>query len=421
MKSSLKKIKDCKVRLHVEVEPKLIEERFQHVLRDFQKAAHLPGFREGKAPGDLVEKRYAKEIQEEVLKSLVPEAYHQSVVTQKASPVSLPVISEIQWERGKKLTFAAEFDQEPEFSLRNYKGIKIKKIPAEVHAADVEKGLSSLLDAKSELVPILEPRSIQRGDFIVSDIDVWQGGQYAPGRKGVLLYAEPSQTDDFYDKVLGAQVDEVREVSIDPSEEEKKQGVVGRKPLYKVWIRGIKEKRQPALDDAFAKVFGKETIEELREAVRKDIASYKHAESFDKMREELFAKLLALTSFVIPQSLIDKQKERLLEQAHRRFERSGGAHAAWDAEKDKISAEADAKARDQVKLYFILQKVADAEGIGVDEMALQKKLEALAEESKRPLEEVRPVFEDDVRESMREAKTVDFLLANAKLEEPTKG
>ncbi|MGH7198327.1 MAG: trigger factor [Candidatus Omnitrophota bacterium] len=419
MKSSLKKIKDCKVRLQVEVEPKLVEERYQHVLRDFQKAAHLPGFREGKAPDDLVEKRYAKEIQEELLKSLVPEAYHQSVASQKVSPVSLPAISGIQWERGKKLTFAAEFEQAPEFSLKNTKGIKLKKVPADVHAADIEKGISALLDAKSELVPLLEPRTIQKGDFIITDIEMWQGGQYAPGRKNVLLHVEPGGTDDFCDKVVGAQVEDVREVSVDPSEEEKKQGLVGRKPLYKLWIRAIKEKRQPALDDEFAKAFGKETLEELREAVRKDITSHKRAESFEKMREELFGKLLALASFTIPQSLIDRQQERLLEQAHQRFERSGGDHAAWEREKEKITAEASDRARDQVKLYFILQKVADGEGIEVDEMALQKRLEALAGESKRPLEEVRRVFEDDVRESMRETKTVDFLLANAKLEETT--
>lgn len=421
MKSSLKKIKDCRVKLQVEVEPKLVEERYQHVLRDFQKAAQLPGFREGKAPGDLVEKRYAKEIEEEVLKGLVPEAYHRSVVQQKASPVCLPAISEIQWARGKKLTFTAEFEQAPDFSLRNYKGIRLQKAAADVHAADVEKGLSSLLDARSELVPIVEPRAIQKGDFIITDIEIWEGGQYVPSRKDVLLYVEPSQTDDFYDKVVGAQLDEVREVSVDATEEDKKQGLVGRKPLYKLWIRGIKEKRQPALDDTFAKSFGKETVEELREAVRKDLASHKRSESFEKMREELFTKLLALVSFTLPQVLVDRQKERLLEQAHHRFERAGGAHAAWDAEKEKISAEADAKAREQVKLYFILQKVADAEGIEVDELALQKRLEALAEESKRPLEEVRRVFEEDVRESMREARTVEFLLANAKLEETTKG
>src|SRR3989338_5999056 len=108
MKAVVKKLKDCKVKLLVEVEPELVENRFQDVLKDFQKAASLPGFRAGKAPVDLIEKKFSNEAREEVLKSLIPEVYHRSVITQKLSPVSLPSISDIQMERGKNLAFSAE-------------------------------------------------------------------------------------------------------------------------------------------------------------------------------------------------------------------------------------------------------------------------------------------------------------------------
>src|SRR3989338_1371545 len=165
MKSNLKKVKDCKVKLFVEVEAKLVEDRFQTVLKDFQKQASLPGFREGKAPFDLIEKKFLKEAEEEVLKSLIPEAYHQSVVTHKLSPVTLPSISDVKLERGKNLTFAAEFERSPDFSLRNYKGLKIKKLSGEVSPEEVEKAVVSLLDSRAELLPILEPRAVQKGDF----------------------------------------------------------------------------------------------------------------------------------------------------------------------------------------------------------------------------------------------------------------
>src|ERR1051326_5409699 len=110
MKSSVKKVKDCRMRLTVEVEPERVESRYQDVLREFQRAARLPGFSEGKAPMNMVEKRYAREAEEELLKSLIPEVYHQAVADGKLSPVSMPSISEIKHERGKKLTFTAEFD-----------------------------------------------------------------------------------------------------------------------------------------------------------------------------------------------------------------------------------------------------------------------------------------------------------------------
>lgn len=417
MKSMVKKLKDCKVKLTVEVEPTLVENRFQEVFRDFQKAASLPGFRTGKAPADLIEKKFTKEAQEEVLKSLIPETYHQSVVTQKLSPVSLPSISDIQMERGKGLSFSAEFENAPEFSLKNYKGLKINKPPMEVSAEDAEKGLSSLRDSRAELVEISESRPIAAGDFVVADIDLWKEGAYTQGRKGVLLFVEPHGSDDFFEKIVGAHVDEVRDILVDPTDDEKKQGLVGRKPAYKIWVRTIKEKKLPVLDDEFAKSFGKESIDELKEAVRKDIAQYKKSESFEKMKHELFNKLLTLADFTLPQGLLEKQKEKLMEQVRRHAERAGLANGKMEGEIKKAEEEAAAKAKEQVKLYFILQKVAELESIEIDEIELEKKLQGLADESKRPLDEARRVFEDDLRESMRETQTIDFLLANAKLEE----
>ena len=282
---------------------------------------------------------------------------------------------------------------------------------------EAKGGGVSLLDSREELLPILEPRAVQKGDFIVTDIEIWNDGKYAPPRKDALLLVEPNPEDDFYDQVIGSQIDEVREVSVGSTEEEKKQGIVGRKPSYKVWIRGIQEKKIPPLDEIFAKAFGKESVDQLREAVRKDIANYKRGESYEKMKDELFARLLALASFSVPEGLVERQKERLNEQARRQYEKAGLSSDQFEARKSKIEEETAAKAKDQVRLYFILQKVADQEGLQIDEPELERKLTALSEESKRPMEEVRRVFEEDLRESMREAKTIEFLLANAKLEE----
>ena len=330
MKSNLKKIKDCKVLLEVEVEPDLVERRFQSVLKEFQKSAALPGFREGKAPLDLVEKKFVKEAEEEVLKTLIPEAYHQSVATHKVAPVTLPSISEIKLERGKKLTFQAEFEKAPEIQVKNYKGLKIKKISAEVKPDEIEKGIQSLLEAKAELLP---------------------------------------------------------------------------------------EKKCPDLDDAFAQGFGKSSVEELREAVRKDVASYKAQESVSKMREELFEKLLSLSSFSVPERLVERQKQHLMDQLRSQFHRRGLPESQLDSEKNRLEADAQTRAHRQVQLYFVLQKISELEGIEGDEMEVERRLQALVEQSKQPIEEVRHTFEEDIRDSLREAKTVEFLLANAKLEE----
>lgn len=405
MKTNLLKQKECKMRLSVEVEAAEVEARYQEVLSGLQGQAVLAGFRPGKAPLDLVEKRYVREVEEEVLKSLVPEVYLRAVQKHKVSPVSLPSISQIKMERGHSLKFEAEFEMEPEFNLKNYKGIKIKKVSAEVRPEDLEKGLTSLRESKAEITPILEARAIQKGDLIIGDIEVWQEGQYAQGRKGVLLAVEPNGTDDFYDKTIGAQIDEVREISAEG------------KPLFKVWIRQILEKKFPPVDEALAKHFGRDTAEDLREALRKDLARAKASESRQVMKDELYTKLLESVQFEVPEGLVSKQKERLLGQARREYERMRLPPTRFEGDRDRLNAETKGRSRDQVKLYFILKKIAEREKIEIDESELEKRLGAIAEESKRPIEEARRVFEEDLRETLREKQTVDFLLANAKLED----
>lgn len=419
MKSSFKKLKDCKIRMTVEVEPALVESRFQQVFQELRRAATLPGFRQGKAPVELVEKQFMGEACEEVLKSLVPEAYQWSITTHKAVPVSLPAISDIKMSRGSALSFAAEFENAPDFNVKHYKGIKIRKMPVDVLPEEVEKGMTSLLEARAELVPVGELRAIRESDIILTDIEVWKDGRYLESRKRVPLSVKPGAADDFFEKVVGAQVHQAIEVSADPSEEDRKQGLVGRKPMYKITIHEIQERRLPALDQELAKSFGKENVEGLREAVRKDLAGHKQSQSYERMKEQLFEKLLSMVSFELPQGLVQKQKERLIEQSRRRFQQLGLPQDETGNLEKKLREEADGKAANQVKLYFILQRIAEAEGIEPDEIELEMRLKALADESGRPLEEVRPVFEEDVRESLKEKKTIEFLLANAKLEETT--
>jgi trigger factor len=394
--------------MKVEVEAKVVEGRFQEVLKDFQKQARLPGFREGKAPLDLVEKRYTNEAREELLKAYIPEVYYQSVQTQKVEPVCLPKISDIQYERGKSLSFNAEFEESPKVSLKNYKGIKLKRESADVTDKDMENGMNSLLDSRATYAPIAEKRAIAEGDFVLVDIELRQGDAYVQGRTGVLLSVKPSDEDDFHAKVVGASLGETREILRDG------------KPFTRVTLREIHERKVPELNADFAKVFGKDSVEDLKDAVRKDIASQKHAASVDVMKQELFEKLLSMTQFPLPESLVEKQKERLVEQARRRYAQAGYAEADWAEEKKSLDVEFDKKASEQVKLYFILQFVADEEKIELDEIAFEARLKGIAEQSQQPIDEVRRVFEDDLRESMLEKQTIDFLIANAKFDEEKK-
>lgn len=416
MKSTIKKQKDGKVKLVVEVDSELVETRYKEVMRDFQRQARLPGFREGKAPIEMVEKRYSKEAEEELLKVLIPEAYHRTIREKNISPVSLPSISEIKLERGKKLSFSAEFEESPEVNIKNYKGIRIKRASSEVTDGDLEKAFVELLDAHADLVPLAEPRLVQKDDFVSADVESWQKGVYTVARKDVLLRVDKSGEDDFFEQIIGTSIGETREISR-PSKEGDTDVRSGRVPYVRILVQGIKEKKLPAADDEFAKRFGKETLEELKKALRKELSSHKHSESLRLMKAEVFQKLLAMVSMTPPIGVVERQRERLEEQIRREGERGGLGEEPIRAEIERRRESLMEEAARQVKIYFILRKISETEDIEADEVELEKRLEGLVRESQRPIEEVRSVFGDDLRESMREQKVVDFLIAHAQFDE----
>lgn len=410
MKVSVKKVKECKVQMSVEIEADAVESRYQEILRDFQRQAQLPGFREGKAPADMVEKRYAEQAREEMLKSLIPEVYHRSVRQQKVSPVSLPKISGIQYARGKKLSFNAEFEEAPAVSIKNYKGIKLKRQSEQVSSEEVEKAMNSLLESRAEFIPVTEARPVQQGDIVLTDIELWHAehGHYEAGRQDALLSVEPSEEDDFFAKTVGSPVGSSLEIQ--------RAG----QPFSRVQIKEIRAKKLPELNETFAKAMGRESVESLKDAVRKDMASYKRTQSHEKMKVELFEKLLSMTSFPAPASLVEKQKERLLADTRDHYTRLGMSDAQWKEQSAKVEPDAEKRAFEQIRLYFILQRISELEQLEPDELELDRRLQAMAQQSQRPIEEVRRVFEEDVRDSVREKQTVDFLIANAKFEEETK-
>ncbi len=415
MKFQLKKIKDCRHSLKVEVDSARIEARFEEVLKEFQKKAKIKGFREGKVPLDIVKTTFAKEADEEVVKSLIGETYYACVRESRITPVGMPDIKDLKLERGKRLSFTAEFEGVPDFSVRNYKGVRVNRRKEAVSDADIEKALASLRESRSELEPVALIRPVMEGDVVRCDVEVHKEGSYAPAQKGVLIAVDRQRTHaDLCDQILGVQIDETRDITAEFSEEEKAQGLVGRKPVYRLTVRGIQTKKLPELDDAFASGFGKANMDELKAEIRRDMETMRREEADERLKNEIYETLLKSNGFEVPESLVVRQKERLLEQ-------SGIAPSSNGHDKPPaavaVEAEAMEKAAKQIRLYFILEKIADAERIEPSEAEVEERLRLLAERAKQSVEEVREMYEEDVYQNLRHARTTDFLVKHANVKE----
>src|SRR6478672_11337757 len=162
---TLEHLAPCKKLLRVEVEPQKVDETFESITKDFQRQANLPGFRAGKAPKEMVLRKYSKDIEDEVKRKLISDSYRKAVDERKLDVLGYPDIEEIQFSRGQPLQFAATMETAPEFELPEYKGIPVKREARSVTEEDVARALDALRQQQATFATVQRP--IQTGDFAV--------------------------------------------------------------------------------------------------------------------------------------------------------------------------------------------------------------------------------------------------------------
>ncbi len=280
MNVTVENLAPCKKLVRVEVEATKVDETFDSTTKEFQREASLPGFRPGKAPREMVLRKYGKDIEDEAKRKLIAEAYKKAVEEQKLDVLGYPDIEEIQFGRGRPLLFAATVETAPEFQLPEYKGLPAKTEARTVTDADLERALDVLREQQVNYKTVERP--VQTGDIAVVNYTGTSEGkpitELAPTAKGLteqknfwVDVGSKSFIPGFADQLLGAKAGEKRTVNVEFPADFVTPQLAGKKGVYEVEVVEVKEKSLPALDEAFAKAYGAESLEKLRAGVRKDL------------------------------------------------------------------------------------------------------------------------------------------------------
>ncbi|NQU12373.1 trigger factor [bacterium] len=421
----------CRRKLRIEVPAERVATLRTETLQQFHGAARLPGFRPGKAPVAMVERRYARDIDDEVRKRLVPEAYREAVTEQQLKVVGQPHIHEVQSEPGQPLVITVEVDTAPEFDLPEYKGIGLKQSEAVVKDEDLQRTLEALRDQQAEFTDI-EGRALQTGDFaVVNYTGVAEGkplAEIAPQAKGLgeaknfwLLIQSDSFLPGFCDQLLGAAIGEKRQVQVDFPADFPQQPLAGKKAAFFVEVAGIKERKLPEFDDEFAKKAGAESLAKLQEDVRAGLQAEAENEVRSQLRRQLIDQLLAQTPFELPESLVTAETRGIVYDLVRENTMRGATKEQLEEKKDEIFGFAQRSARDRLRVSFILHAIARAEKIEVTPEDLEQRIAMLAQRHKAPVEKLKAQLGekgglDELEEQLLAGKTLDFLVANAKVE-----
>jgi trigger factor len=387
MNVTVQNLAPCKKLVRVEVETETVNKTFDSIGKEFQREAAFPGFRPGKAPLDMVLRKYEKDIQTEVKKKLISDSYKKAVEEQKLDVLGYPDIEEIQFNRGQPLQFAATVETAPEFELPEYKGLPLKREARSVTDADLERALEALREPHATFKT--EDRPVQAGDIAVVNYTGSSDGQpltvIAPNA-GRLAEQKNFWVDvpsnsfipGFAEQLVGAKAGERRTVNIDFPEKFVTPELAGKKSAYEVEVLEVKTKVLPIVDEAFAKNYGAENLEKLRAGVRKDLENELSFKQNREIRNQIIGSLLQRVNFELPATAVAQETRNVVYNIVRENQKRGVSRELIEQQKDQIFSAATNQSKDRLKVAFLLQKIAEKEDIKVSQEEIAQRINHLA-------------------------------------------
>ena len=426
MKCKVEETKNAnEVKLEITVEAEKFEEAIKKVYFKSAKYFNIPGFRKGKAPMQIVEKYYGKEIfYEDAFNDVAGEALEEAVETNKLQVVSRPDIEVTQIEKGKDLIFTAIMQTKPEVKLGKYKGIEIKKIEYNVTDKDIDHELEHMQEHNSRLITI-EDRPVEKGDITTIDFEGFVDGKAFEGGKAQgheLEIGSNTFIPGFEDQVIGMKNDEEKDIKVKFPDEYFSKELAGKDATFKVKVHEIKKKELPKLDDEFAKDVSEfDTLKELKE----DIKAKKQKQNDEKAKYEtqdaIIEEICKNIEVEIPSGMIETETENMLKEVEQRLSYQGLKLDQYlqmmGKTKEEMEKEYEPQAIDAIKSRLAIEAIIKEEKIEATDKEVEEKLKEMAKNYGKENDE-QFLKNENVKKYLKEAlaneKTIDFLVENAK-------
>jgi trigger factor len=420
----------CKKLLRVEVDAKSVDEIFDSITKDYQKLAALPGFRPGKAPRDMVAKKYEADIKDDAKRKLIGDAYRKALEEKKISVLGYPDIEEIQFGRGQVLQFAATIETAPEFQVPQYKGLVVKREAKSVTDEDVERALQLLAQQHVKFETVA--RELKMGDVAVVNYTGTCDGkpitETAPTAKGLteqknfwVDIAPNTFIAGFAEQLIGAKAGDKRTVNVDFPADFVTKELAGKKGAFEVEIVEVKEKVLPPVDDELAKKYEAASLEKLREGVRRDLENELKYSQAKAVRGQIIDTLLGGANFELPETAVAHETRNVVYNIVQENSKRGVPRDLIEKQKEEIYTAATRSAKDRVKLAFLVQRIAESEGIKVSQEEVLRRVQSLAAAYQIPPDQFIKDLQkrngvNELYDQIAHEKVLEFLEINARIE-----
>lgn len=393
-----------------------------------RKDVKIKGYRRGKVPRDLVVKSYKLQVESDVGEKLIQETYFEAVEKEKLDPVTHPEIASMLYNDDGSFTYVAHVDVRPVFELKEYKGLEIEKPEVVVTDEEVQRELEIM---QREMAPLrsVEDRAIAIGDVVVIDFQGYHKGNAIKQVKSEnysIDVGAGKMGQEFEEKLIGMKKDESATHEVSYQENHPNPFLKGRTIQFKIKIKDVKERVPAALDDEFAKDVSKSfnTLEDLKTSIREHRQKERSNIAEGVLTDRIMQKILEGYDFEVPNRLVAFEIEQMIKHTEQQLERNGYTLEAAGISKDKLVEENKEIAKQRVRGDFLLKKIAEVEGIKIEDEDLERGFKRIGEQYKMSVAEVKEYFKsrNDLLPLMSELlneKILNFLREASKLVEPS--
>jgi len=433
MNVEVESLPNCIASMRVELPPDRVTKGWNEIVEGFRQHARIPGFRPGKAPQNVVEAKFRKEIQEELTKKLVSETTREAIRDKGLKVLSVSSVENVEFTPEKSLRFTATLVTSPEFELPDYNGIPVKVPSDDVTEEEIAQTIEGLRERHASFSDVTG-RTLEMGDFAVIDYSTTLDGKplleaepKAPkmlsgGQDFWIKLEEATFLKGFSDHLVGQSVRESREFDLPVPEEGSVAELAGKQLHFQVTLKAVKQMELPEANDEFAdSVVKGTTLETLREKIKEQLAHEKTHKIEASKHNQIIEFLVSRVDFELPQSYVKDETRRIMSEIVHQNQLRGVSEEVLRNNQKEIVSTASRNAKDRLKANFVLTRIAEKEGIEVAAPELRERIHVMAHQYRVSEQKMSADLEKNgllgqVREEVLIGKVLDFLTSNARVE-----
>ena len=429
MEVKVEDVGTTKKRITLEIEPERVDRVIEASYKKLGQKANLKGFRPGKVPRPVLEKVYAGQMEEDSMRELINQNYIRAMLTQNFSPVGEPALKEKgKLEKGKPFTFTLEVEVKPQVEAKDYKGIHLQKERLVIDDQRIDERVDEIRKEKAELKDAAHDTA-RTGDHVVIDFEGFVGDkpiEHGKAEDYDLELGSHSLIPGFEEQSVGMRLNEKKDIEVTFPAEYSSQELAGKPARFSVFLKAIREKVLPELNDDFVKQYGVDTVAEFRARLAKAYEDYEKKRIEDNLREQIVSVLIEKNPIEVPETLVEEHLRALFDNFEARLKKSGLSLEKLGMTIEEYREKNRPRAVRQVQAALILEAITHQEQIAATPEDIEARMEEMAREADVPLEKVKAYYEesDERKKTLKtmvlEDKVVNFIVSGAQVEEVDK-